>query len=313
MLLVVKLANSLSTSILTISVLVRFRSRYLPLFTCYFFKMATAQTLTIVDIPGLHRSPGADDFADSRNVYALLPRSPPIFVLSLTPRAAPMAYHSLRSSRRYLTPRSRTWANFLLAMMPMIRSVSISCMLIFRSLKGMSCMVLESSFSGNSESCWTKPVPVRELAAKPIHGHVFQVQRNGTFVPYEFQEGEAPTKAAKVPKAFFHEFSEFLHLNNLASLIALQLLDGPRDRTETELLVGPQSTLIMDTKDIIGFEPAQITTGWSFQVGDDGIISCKGNDVYAEKKHTHGVFQDSKPLPTLEALKAALLQEGIIA
>lgn len=69
---------------------------------------------------------------------------------------------------------------------------------------------------------------------------------------------------------------------------------------------------MMDTKDILGFEPAQITTGWSFQVGEDGVISCKGNDVYAAKKDTHAVFQDSKPL-TLEALKAALLQEGIIA
>ncbi|KAG5763955.1 hypothetical protein H9Q72_007972 [Fusarium xylarioides] len=140
-----------------------------------------------------------------------------------------------------------------------------------------------------------------------------QVQPNGAFVPYEFQEGEAPSKAAKVPKAFFQELAEFLHLNNLAGLVALQLLDGPRDRTKTELLVGPQGTLMMDTKDALGFEPAQITTGWFFQVGEDGVISCKGNDVYAAKKNTHGVFQDSKPLPTLGALKAALLQEGIIA
>lgn len=167
--------------------------------------------------------------------------------------------------------------------------------------------------SGNSESCWTKPVSVKELATKPIHGHVFHLQPNGTFVPYEFQEGEPPSKLASVSSAFFQDLAEFLHLNNLADLVALQLLDGPRERTYTELLVGPQSTLMMDTKDVLGFEPAKITTGWLFQVGNDGVISCKGNNVYAAKKNTHGVFQDSKPLTTLEALKAALFQEGIIA
>ncbi|KAK6208632.1 hypothetical protein QIS74_12150 [Colletotrichum tabaci] len=172
---------------------------------------------------------------------------------------------------------------------------------------------IQVQVSGNAESCWIKPVPAKELTIKPIHGHVFHLQPNGAFAPYEFQEGEAPSNAAKVPKAFFQELAEFLHLKNLAGLVALQLLDGPRDRTQTELLVGPQDTLMMDTKDVLGFEPAQITTGWFFQVGEDGVISCKGNDVYVAKKNTHAVFQDSKPLPTVESLKAVLLQEGIIA
>lgn len=102
---------------------------------------------------------------------------------------------------------------------------------------------------------------------------------------------------------FFQEFASFLHHNNLADLVALQLLDSPQNSTRMELLIGPQATLMVDEKDLIGFEPPRITTGWSlsFQVGDDGIISCKGNDVYAEKKNTHQVFTDSKPLPTVES------------
>lgn len=167
--------------------------------------------------------------------------------------------------------------------------------------------------SGKSESCWTKSISAKELTTKPIRGHVFSLQPNGAFVPYEFQEGEAPPNAAKVPRTFFQELAEFLQLNNLTGLVALQVLDGPKDQTNTELLVGSQSTLMMNTKEVLGFGPAQITTGWSFQVGEGGIISCKGNDIYAPKKNTHGVFQDSKLLPTLEELKAVLLQEGIIA
>jgi hypothetical protein len=80
-----------------------------------------------------------------------------------------------------------------------------------------------------------------------------------------------------------------------------------------ELLIGPQATLMVDEKDLIGFERPRVTTGWSFHVRDDGIISCKGNDVYAEKKDIHQVFTDSKPLPTVEVLKEALRKEGLIA
>jgi hypothetical protein len=80
-----------------------------------------------------------------------------------------------------------------------------------------------------------------------------------------------------------------------------------------ELLIGPQTTLMVDEKDLVGFERPHITTGWSFHVGDDGVISCKGNDVYAEKKDTHQVFTNSKPLPTVEVLKEALRKEWLIA
>lgn len=80
-----------------------------------------------------------------------------------------------------------------------------------------------------------------------------------------------------------------------------------------ELLLGRHDTLMVDERDLIGFDPPRITTGWSFHVGDDGIISCKGNDVYAEKKNTHQVFKDSKPLPTVEALMQALRGAGVMA
>ena len=82
-----------------------------------------------------------------------------------------------------------------------------------------------------------------------------------------------------------------MHSNNLADLVALQLLGGQSEGTSTELLIGPQSTLTLDTNDILGFEPAKITTGWLFQVGDDGVISCKGNDVYSKKKNTHRLYR----------------------
>lgn len=170
----------------------------------------------------------------------------------------------------------------------------------------------EAQLSEKSSACWTKPISVAELANNEVHGHVFRLQPDGTFVPYELQEGKMDAKTASIGHKFFHEFAVFLHGNNLADLVALQLLDGSQNSTRMELLVG-QSTLMVDEKDLIGFDPPRITTGWSFKIGEDGIISCKGNDIYAAKKNTHGVFQDSKPLPTVEALVEALRGEGVIA
>lgn len=173
---------------------------------------------------------------------------------------------------------------------------------------------VEVELSEKTRACWTKPVPVAELANKAVHGHVFRLQPDGTFVPYELQEGEVDAKIASINGGFFQDFAGFLRDNNLADLVALQVLDGDQHGpTKTELLVGPQSTLMVDQEDLIGFEPARITTGWSFHVAEDGIISCKGDNVYAAKKHTHAVFQDSKPLPTVEALREALRDEGVIA
>ncbi|QPG95464.1 hypothetical protein C2857_000762 [Epichloe festucae Fl1] len=77
----------------------------------------------------------------------------------------------------------------------------------------------------------------------------------GAFIPYEFQEGETPSKAAKIPRVFSHELAEFMHLNKLAGLVALSLLDDPGDRTNTELLVGPHCTLMMDTEVVLVLDP----------------------------------------------------------
>ncbi|OJD11415.1 hypothetical protein AJ78_07810 [Emergomyces pasteurianus Ep9510] len=74
--------------------------------------------------------------------------------------------------------------------------------------------------------------PYRELPNKGAHGYVFRLPSDdGIFVPYELHED--------------------------------------KNSTRTELLVGPQEgTLIMSEKDLIGFDPPRIATGWSFKLGE---------------------------------------------
>lgn len=181
----------------------------------------------------------------------------------------------------------------------------------FTAPEGTVVLGVQVPMTNTTQACWTKPVPAAELITKPVHGHVFCLQSDRSFVAYEFHEGEASSKGENIGPAFFRDFADFLYRNDLADLLALELLDSPQDHVQKELQVGPQSTVLFHEKDVIGLSPSTITTGWSFKVGDDGIISCKGGTVYSPKKDTHAVFVDSKPL-TVEALKKALRGEGII-
>ena len=97
---------------------------------------------------------------------------------------------------------------------------------------------IEAQLSEKSSACWTKPVPIAELANKAVHGHVFRLQSDRIFIPYELQEGKIDAQAASTGPQFFQEFASSLYDNNLADLIALQLLDSSQDTTRMELLVG---------------------------------------------------------------------------
>ncbi|KAJ9130463.1 hypothetical protein NKR23_g12191 [Pleurostoma richardsiae] len=252
-----------------------------------------AADISTMSIAGLHHSPTSHDLATSLTVYNSLPH----------PEEQPGVSDDWLKSLGELFVRHGVQDMFGIHLLHGH----------FTAPQGTVLFGTQFQVSGRSQACWTKPVPVADLATELIHGHVFRLQPDGSFIPYEFHAGDADSKAANTGPAFFQELADFLRCNGLADLIALQVLDSSRDKTNMELQVGPQGTVMMDEKDLIGFSPPRITTGWSFKVGDDGVISCKGNDVYSAKKNTHQVFQDSKPLPTVEALKEALREEGIIA
>lgn len=148
----------------------------------------------------------------------------------------------------------------------------------------------------------------------PLYGHVFRLQLDGSFCPYEFHVGRPGFEENMPDPAFFKELADFLRSNRLSDLLALQFLDHHTGKTNIEFEAGPEGTVMLCEEDLLTVSQSRTITGWYFEVGDDGIISCKGGDVYApQKNNTHKVFQDSKPLPTLESLKKALQEEGIIA
>ena len=54
-----------------------------------------------------------------------------------------------------------------------------------------------------------------------------------------------------------------------------------------------------DEKDLLGFDQLTCVIGWEFNVVDDEIVSCKGNDVCSKLKNTHQPFKTRFFFPRL--------------
>ncbi|KAJ5084141.1 hypothetical protein NUU61_008720 [Penicillium alfredii] len=105
------------------------------------------------------------------------------------------------------------------------------------------------------------------MATKKLYGHVFCLRDDGTFFPNEFLEGESNIRDAVVDPAFFKELASFININCLANLLALEYLVRFEDGVKSmELMVGEDSTVAVDEKDVVGFGQHRLTTGWHFQV-----------------------------------------------
>ena len=183
----------------------------------------------------------------------------------------------------------------------------------FRIPEGSAMFEVELAEVDGMKGCWTKPLPAKDLATQSVHGHIYRLQSEGTFVPYEFRTGLAGTAATTTDPAFFQEVAHFLRNHGLQDLLGLELLDRPQDQDSMELVLGPQGTVLMERKDLTSRLVSYGVTSWSFKVGEQGIISCNGGTEHAGTvQGTHRVFVSGKPPPTTEALQKALRKEGII-
>lgn len=168
------------------------------------------------------------------------------------------------------------------------------------------------SLGPESDACWTQVMPIHDLKNVPMHAHVLRLTEQGLFVPYEYHRGTLSAAALTVPAAFFEDLAKFLRDKDLADLIALEVIHESEKMRCVEFVAG-ESTVVLAEKDTVDLEFPSITTGWSFHVSGDGIISYSGGTVYAAKKKGHAVFVDSKSLPTVDALIETLKRNGILA
>lgn len=117
---------------------------------------------------------------------------------------------------------------------------------------------------------------------------------------------------SRVNKAFFPELADYLHTNNLSTLIGLQIIDqSPAHMLE---LILPLATVMLNVTDLSGCAATR-QTGWKFEDESGEPRVCKPNESHGRHANGHDVFNEGAPYPRLETfqdVKNALVEAGIL-
>ncbi|KAF9730274.1 hypothetical protein PMIN04_012889 [Paraphaeosphaeria minitans] len=172
-------------------------------------------------------------------------------------------------------------------------------------------MVMLGKSVQEPSGCWTKPTDINEVDLENIHGHIYALTGDGFLVAYEYREGR-PADMTDVKPDFFHEVIQYLQSNKLEHLLGLQVLSNEPQEKLAEFVLGANAGTVMIKETEANYGHIYRVTGWAFDQ-EDGIISCKGNDVHAATtKGPHKVFQDSKRIHGVRELRVALKEAEII-
>ncbi|MCJ1410071.1 hypothetical protein MMC19_004156 [Ptychographa xylographoides] len=161
---------------------------------------------------------------------------------------------------------------------------------------------------------WTHPVKSAKVDKDNIHGHIYVLSTENQFVAYEYRGGPVTDTWKHVHTSFFPLLAQHLLRNSLTGVLGLQVLDHQAASTGEmlEFVLGEEGTARLRAPDANHGGMYRIT-GWSFRQDNDGIVSVSGRESHAQTtKNTHRVFIGSKPLPTIDAVKNVLRDEGII-
>lgn len=235
-------------------------------------------------IPGLHTPPTLQDLRDSSHLYNLLPED----------HDQPKVSEEHLKDLYLLLERYNVQSRFGLHLIHGHGKIAAETVMYGKDL---------TSIRG----CWTKPTNLEDLNLQEIHGHIFCLTPEGKFQAYEYREGfSAPLD---VDPAFFQELAEYLLVNQITSLLGLQVLNKTISPLMCEFVMQNDGTVMLEADDVKRWVPYR-TTG--YMSDEAGIKELKGNEVHAgTTKDPHKVFYDGK-LKDEEHLLKVLKYEEII-
>ncbi|KID82011.1 hypothetical protein MGU_10665 [Metarhizium guizhouense ARSEF 977] len=161
--------------------------------------------------------------------------------------------------------------------------------------------------------CWTRPTNISELDLSNIHGHIFVLDSNCQFHPYEYRQG-APPPMDKADDAFVTALAKYLQTRRQTTLIGLQVLNEDKTKQMQEFVLGDNNGAIMLDANDTNINESYRVTGFAVAADQPGGISeLKGNETHSPTtRSTHQVFTDGKALPNEESLVDVLRNDGII-
>ena len=113
------------------------------------------------------------------------------------------------------------------------------------------------------DDCWTHPTSFKEVALGDVHGHIFVLDSDGEFTPYEYRQGP-PAQITANDTAFISATQSYLVQKNLAGLIGIELLgrDGTSENMQEFVLSHNHGTVMMNAN-MTNADKAYRVTGWT--------------------------------------------------
>ncbi|KAL2258874.1 hypothetical protein VTK26DRAFT_7638 [Humicola hyalothermophila] len=239
-------------------------------------------------VPGLNKALTEDDLEKSRNIYNRLPDD------SQQPEIQESHIHNLAT----LFARNRADRLFGIHLAYAHFAVPDKTVLLGVNYEAPHCR-------------WAKATAFQAIDLSNVHGHVFVLTDYG-FHPYEYQAGPIPD-LSQVDDTFLVELAGYLSKHKLEKLVGLQIIDPhPSDILE---LVLPQGTVMLDVSNVNGYVLTR-QTGWKFEVENGELRACQANEMHAQTRTGHEVYNKGDPYPRLENLqdlKHVLAEAGILS
>jgi hypothetical protein len=167
----------------------------------------------------------------------------------------------------------------------------------------------------SKQGTWTKSVAIDHVNLNNIHGSLFMLQPGSRFVAYEYREGQPKPSLATADPTFFHELADYLFENNLAGLIALEVLDENRQHIEhwVEYELEGGSTVVLSKLDTNPGAYAR-ATGWRQRQNEapNDPDPQPGTHYEETTKGTHRVFVKKRELQNEEGLIGALRAANVL-
>ncbi|KAJ5904802.1 uncharacterized protein N7473_001718 [Penicillium subrubescens] len=249
--------------------------------------MASASVIKQAVVPGLHVAPTEADLKQSSVLYNQLPSD----------EAQPPLLHNHSQEIREILLRHNVQDR-------------IGIHLIHGHFQIPSDQVMLGHYFENPTGCWTKPVPIEEVDASNIHGHIFKLSRDGELVAYEYREGP-PEDLSEINTSFFKDVFTYLLDHNLTDTFGLQALHHGPSSPMIELVLGNSGTVMLDEAQA-QYGKVYRTTGWYVGNGSESKGLEDGEKHAQTTKGTHRVFVDEIPLSHIGELKGFLKKEEII-
>ncbi|KAH7114114.1 hypothetical protein EDB81DRAFT_893361 [Dactylonectria macrodidyma] len=154
---------------------------------------------------------------------------------------------------------------------------------------------------------WTRALPNNSLDPNNLHGHIFQLTPDNKLCAYEYQVGPLPD-APHDHNAFISEFSDYLGLHKLDSILGLEVLIPQFQGKKVEIVLYGHQMLLCD-RELMKERDSSTVTAWLSHPQSNELTDGVHYVIQGDK---HETFNKGAPWPDLKSIIEKLQQANFL-